>query len=556
MEKLLNWNNPDKIKELIIRLVNNPSISGTAGEVMMSGHIREIIEEIPYFQANRELVMDCPVKNDPLTRSSVVALFRGPVPSKKTVILLSHFDVVGVDDFGNLSDYAFQPEEYTEKLRTEVYDSLDKEAKLDLDSGEWLFGRGVMDMKAGLAVQLAVLSELSQDPDFSGNIVLVSTPDEEINSDGMFAAVPLLNKLKKQYELEYELCICSEPSFASYPTDMGKHIYTGAVGKLLPLIFCVGKETHVGEVLEGVNAGWMASEIVNKIELSEDFVDHVGDEKNPPPTCLKITDLKDQYNVQTPNAAYVLYNILTLSKSPKEVLETLRGYAEKAAQAIFNRIEHKYVSYQIQLDNWQQFYPQVYTYEELYTRGKELYGEDFELDMQAVLEDAHYSKLDSREVSVLLATKLTSYFRHETYYLLMFAPPFYPHVYLDSGVSRDRRIYEIVEKVVEYAGDRFGEKIEMKQYFTGLSDVSYCRFMEPESVAAIRENMPVLGSHYQIPIDDIMELNVPTVNIGPFGKDAHKWTERLHVDFSVRVTPELVKEGVLQALGVGRLKLD
>lgn len=548
MKRLTHWNRPEKIKELIVRLVNTPSVSRSVGEVMMSGKIHEMIEEIPYFQENPELVRDCPVKNDPLSRSSVVALFRGAVPSKKTVILLSHFDVVGVEDFGPLLSYAFQPDTYTEKLRSEMYDSLDNEVKLDLMSGEWLFGRGVMDMKAGLAIHLALLSELTQDPDFAGNVMLVSTPDEEINSDGMFSVVPVLNEMKREYDLEYELCICSEPSFASYPNDMGKHIYTGAVGKLLPLIFCVGKETHVGEVLEGVNAGWMASEVVNQIELSEEFVDKVRDEKNPPPTCLKITDLKDHYNVQTPSLAYVLYNILTLSKSPKEVLTALKGLTEKAAQAVFHRIEQKYVSYQIDLDNWQQYYPQVYTYEELYERGVELNGEAFAQDIRSVLEDSSFRDMDSREVSVQLAARLASYFRHETYYLIMFAPPYYPHVYLDEVDSRDQRVMRIVEKVVDRAREGFGEKVEVKSYFTGLSDVSYCRFMDPESVAALKDNMPVLGTHYHIPIDDIMELNVPTVNIGPFGKDAHKRTERLHVDFSCRVAPELVKEGIMQAL--------
>ena len=39
--------------------------------------------------------------------------------------------------------------------------------------------------------------------------------------------------------------------------------------------------------------------------------------------------------------------------------------------------------------------------------------------------------------------------------------------------------------------------------------------------------MPAFGSKYDLPIKDMQKLNLPVVNIGPFGKDAHQYTERL-----------------------------
>ncbi len=56
--------------------------------------------------------------------------------------------------------------------------------------------------------------------------------------------------------------------------------------------------------------------------------------------------------------------------------------------------------------------------------------------------------------------------------------------------------------------------------------------------------MPVLGNGYDIPFDDILALNVPTVNIGPYGKDAHKSTERLEMNYSTKVAPQLLKRAI------------
>ena len=52
--------------------------------------------------------------------------------------------------------------------------------------------------------------------------------------------------------------------------------------------------------------------------------------------------------------------------------------------------------------------------------------------------------------------------------------------------------------------------------------------------------MPGFGSKYRLPLEEMQELNLPVVNIGPFGKDAHKFTERLEIDYSFSVVPKLV----------------
>lgn len=56
------------------------------------------------------------------------------------MILMGHIDTVGVDDFGSLKEYAFDPERLPEVLRQM---DLGEDVRRDLDSGEYMFGRGL-----------------------------------------------------------------------------------------------------------------------------------------------------------------------------------------------------------------------------------------------------------------------------------------------------------------------------------------------------------------------------------------------------------------------------
>ncbi len=51
-------------------------------------------------------------------------------------------------------------------------------------------------MKAGLSVQLSML-ERAMNGQFEGNLLLITVPDEEVNSRGMIEAVPVLKEMEK-----------------------------------------------------------------------------------------------------------------------------------------------------------------------------------------------------------------------------------------------------------------------------------------------------------------------------------------------------------------------
>lgn len=78
---------------------------------------------------------------------------------RRTVILTGHYDVVDTEEYGEFRKYAYDVEAWKNASGPELeglLEMLTPEARADFCSGEWLFGRGVNDMKGGLAVGLAV----------------------------------------------------------------------------------------------------------------------------------------------------------------------------------------------------------------------------------------------------------------------------------------------------------------------------------------------------------------------------------------------------------------
>lgn len=547
MRQRPHWNNRKDLERIVKRLVRIPSVSGTLGEMRMAEELVEILGEIPYFQNHPNMIFTEGIPNDEFERVNIAALLEGKEKSnRKTVVLLSHYDVVGAADYGNLQPLAFDAEQLTRFLQTA---KLPEEASKNLQTGDWLFGRGVMDMKAGLAIELGLLSELSEDENFSGNILLLSVPDEERNSAGMLAGVELLTKLKKKYNLEYSLCLCTEPSFESFPGDESKYIYLGSAGKMLPLVFCVGKETHVGEPFAGVNAAWMAAAFTSNMELAEVFLERESDFSCPLPICLKIEDLKEHYNVQTPTHAYALYNIFTIKQTPEDVITKMIKLAEQTASELIERMEKACISSGIleYKQHIKEARPKVFTYSMLYDLGKKQFGESFEQELLSIIMNKGVD--DYRELTISLAKKISDYFPDlAPFYLIMLSPPYYPNVSLTEDKQKDVDIVQLANAIQKKA-EGTGVEMKLQKYFMGLSDVSYCRLQDSENVIpTLAKELPLYGTRYHLPLETIAVLDIPTLNIGPYGKDAHKRTERLELPFSLEVLPNLLNYAIKNVL--------
>lgn len=85
-------------------------------------------------------------------------LFYKAPHAKDTVTLISHFDTVGIDDYGPFQGQAFDMDQLTEAFRNDTT-YLGEVSRADLQSGDYLFGRGAMDMKPGLMLHMALIEK-------------------------------------------------------------------------------------------------------------------------------------------------------------------------------------------------------------------------------------------------------------------------------------------------------------------------------------------------------------------------------------------------------------
>ena len=534
------WQTKDSLVDLLCSLVEYPSITGSQAEIALVEYLFQQLSERPYFQENPEHVKLHPLDDG---RRLLTALVKQG-NSSDTVVLLSHFDVVGVDDFGSKKNLAFHPKVLTQDYHR-YFDELPEPVQEDIQSGDWLFGRGIMDMKAGLTLHLSML-EKAMDGEFDGNILLLTVPDEEVNSLGMLQALPALTELRESEQLTYRACLNGEPMFSQYPGDPHNYVYSGSIGKLLPGFFCYGKETHVGEPFAGLNANLMVSYIAQELELNEAFIESVGNETTPPPVSLMQRDLKEEYSVQTPQAAVAMYNVLYLKQSTKEINEKLLRAAHRASERITGHYEAKADAFHQEKPGLEfpEMNVRVLMYEELYKEAVSRFGSHEVERIQNLLMSQR--ETGDREFSTQLVHELAALCRDLAPMIVLFySPPFYPSV----SSKDDPYIQDTLAYVKDSTKENYFLDLEEIEFFPGLSDLS---FIGPSTskapIGTMLTNMPLHGKGYDLSEGMLRTLQMPILNVGPRGKDPHQWTERLELSYSFDYLPDILTKTIHRLL--------
>ncbi|MCP2033647.1 arginine utilization protein RocB [Planomicrobium sp. HSC-17F08] len=525
------WGTPEKLQELLIELVSWKSMTLTDGEVEFAYKLKEKLEMLPYFQEYPERLSLSAVN---WGRENLTALYKHP-EAVETIVLISHYDTVHTSEYGDLEPLACSPLELAEAFK-KVQDELDPEAQVDLESGEYLFGRGTMDMKAGLALHMALIEKAAAE-EWPINLLLVTVADEEVNSAGMRYGVSKLLDLEREHGLEYILFLNGEPVFAQYPGDMAHYIYTGSIGKIMPSALFYGKETHVGEPLSGITSSYISTYLTHRMEWNTSFRETVYGEKTPLPVTLMQRDMKLEYSAQTPYRTSAMYNVFLMEKTAEEVFEQF----EKVAIEAMEHCTRDYLA-MCERENIEPLGEiRVLRFEELMKYAINKFGIDY---VNAALYDTMmHPEWDVRDKSMRVVDILLINCQELTpATVLLYAPPYYPAV----NSSENELVKRCLEQVTANAKEKFGLKLEQIHYFNGISDLSYVNFVDQNGGwITYEKNTPVYGDLYSIPFQAMKHLQAPVFNVGPFGKDAHKRTERLHIKNTFEEMPILLEEMIL-----------
>lgn len=526
------WQSPEQLKKLLIELVSWESTTGSKGEQEFPIKLKNKLMQLEYFQSHPEHLT---LHEADQGRHSLTALYKSE-NTDQTICMIGHHDTVPIEEYGDLKPLATKPDEITraflEKLQKNQL-PFSERAKHDLQSGEYLFGRGTMDMKIGLALQMRLIEKASLEH-WPINLLLINVPDEEVNSAGMRLVVPNLVKLQNEFGLRYILFMNSEPVFTTKPDDENFYVYSGSIGKILVGALFFGKETHAGEPLKGITSPYLASFLTQEMEWNPLFIEESLGETTPPPLVLQQKDLSLEYSTQTPYRSSALYNIFTMKRDAGEVFNLFESVAKTACEKLNKNYMRICSLYNVQPIGK----VKTIRYSELVDYATEKYGKSLiENIKKTVLK---HKEWDDREKSFRIAEKLMIECSElAPAIVILMAPPYYPSV----NSTGNKLVEDCLEFFTKKAKERFKLDIHRIHYFNGICDLSYIHDNSSnDGWSDYGMNTPVYGETYHIPFTDMQKLNAPVMNIGPLGKDAHKLTERLHKDNAFKQMPVLLDD--------------
>jgi arginine utilization protein RocB len=532
-----------RTKDLSLTMTRWPSVTGSPDEADFSGRLHALLAETPYFQRHPDQLFTVDSHGEPLTRN-VVALVRGT--GRKTVVLAGHFDTVSIANYGTLAPLACDPEPLTralvEELRGRPRNGAEEKALRDFESGAFIAGRGLLDMKSGLAAGIAAMERFAGLDAPDGNILFVATPDEENRSRGMRSLRNALPEIARRFDLDIVAGINLDASSCERDGEGGRAVYLGSIGKFAPFAFVIGRPTHAGYPFNGTSAHRIGAEIVRAMDTVPELSDEAFGERSSPPVCLEARDIRDGYDVTTPDRVWLSFNWLTHRRSAHDMLAEFRAIVAGALQAALETQDAHRARYRDRAGAKTEGL--VLTYAELIARLTAR-GGAAALAWLDALDRSLSGSTDPLKVSrEIVSAAATEAGIEGPAVIVGFGSLHYPLVHLERSDAGDMKAR--LRRVMDAAAERHGTSIKFKQIFAGISDMSFFGHRPAAGeTGLIAANTPSAAF-----TDDAPEglLSFPTVNIGPWGRDYHQKWERVHAPYTFGVLPDLVFAAALACL--------
>jgi arginine utilization protein RocB len=463
----------------------------------------------------------------------------------RTVVLTGHYDTVTVADYGDLAPLALEPEALTQALLTRLRDASDPAARLicdDLASGRFLPGRGLLDMKGGLATGLAAMAGIAT-TQFEGNLLFLAVPDEENASAGARAAAATLPRLAAERGLQVVAAINLDAIAEDGDGTTGRVLATGTVGKVLPTAFVVGRPVHSGYALRGLNAAVLAGAISARLEWAPELTDDSGGMPGTAASLLSMKDGKGGYDVTMPGTAWLFWNVLLHERDPAAVLPSVAELVQQAVRDCLADLRARAAQSALADDAaaLEADIP-VMTYSALFA---EVAARDPQLSAHLDRVAAECAGVDLPELCRLLTAALwkRSGRSGPAVVLGLGSIP-----YLATQIT-DAATLEVLRGFLHEAPARHGVEVRETAYFPGISDVSFFGQADDRTFAALARETPAWDQAVRLAPGSLAQ--VPTVNLGPWGRDYHTPWERADVDYLFHRLPALIEDLTKRLLGAG-----
>lgn len=519
-------------RKFALDLVARASVTGSLGEAEFGPWLAKYLRSHVGFRDKSD-VWTFPVAPDD-ARQVVALLVRGF--GERTVVLTGHYDTVTVEDYGDLAQLAGQPEELCASLLTRLStadDPMGRRAREDLASGRFLPGRGLLDMKGGLAAGLAAMTAISAAP-FEGNLLFLAVPDEENASAGARAAAAVLPEMAAERKLEVVAAINLDAIADDGDGSAGRVLALGTVGKVLPTAFVVGRPVHSGFALRGLNAAVLAGAIASRLEWAPELTDDSAGVPGTAASLLALKDGKGGYDVTVPGTAFLFWNVLLHRRDPASVLPLVSKLVRESLRDCLAALRARAAM-----------------------SGHNADAAELEAEVPVLTYGALLAEVAARDPGVVeylvkvaadsAGADLPERCRRMTAGLWERSGRSGPAVvlglgsipYLATGIA-DTNILQTLRAFVAEAPARHGVALAETPFFAGISDVSFFGQADEGVFAALAAETPVWDQAVRLGKGSLAQ--VPTVNLGPWGRDYHTPYERADVDYLFHRLPALLED--------------
>lgn len=519
----------DIARHWALKMTARPSITGTVDEASFGPWLAaELAQHFPEAEVSSFPVACCDA------RHVVALLLRGT--GKRTVVLTGHYDTVTVDDYGDLAPLAGQPDALGKALLTRLSGTVDparQRAQEDLATGRFLPGRGLLDMKGGLAAGLAAIATIA-DELYEGNLLFLAVPDEENASAGARAAAAALPQFAADRGLDVVAVINLDAIADDGDGTAGRVLALGTVGKVLPTAFVVGRPVHSGFAMRGLNAAVLAGAIAARLEWAPELTDDSAEIAGTASSLLSLRDGKGGYDVTVPGTAFLFWNVLFHQRNPVEILPIVAALVEEAVEDCLARLRARadcsgHIADAVGLEAT----IPVITYSTLLA---EVMARDPDLQpyLDSVANSCAGENLPETCRKLTAALWERSGRSGPAVILGLGSIPYLSTQVTDPGLLRTLRAF------VAGARERHDVALSETPFFAGISDMSFFGEADDSVFEALAAETP--GWAHAVRLERGALAQVPTVNLGPWGRDYHTPLERAETDYLFRHLPALLED--------------
>jgi arginine utilization protein RocB len=337
--------------------------------------------------------------------------------------------------------------------------------------------------------------------------------------------------------------------------EEGRAVFAGTIGKLLPFALVIGLSSHAAYPFEGVSAQAIGAGILAELEGNAALADQDARDISPPPICLEAKDLRDGYEVTTPERFWLAFNWLYHAMSADELFTRFRSSVEKGATEAVARFAdqaQRYCERTGRPPAAAPAMPRILSIADVRQLAEEVLGADFEARYASAQDAA--ARVDnpliaSRQLTTFLvdAARLSG-----PAVVIGFAGLHYPASRLHPDQAEDRALQSAIERARLNLADDPARSVSWKPCFQGISDMSFLG-LAADSSAVVSDNTPVSRLVDRPPAT---ALRFPAVNLGPWGREFHQKFERVHRPYAFAVLPDLVMAIARDFLAEGQTEAE